>query len=244
MKQTVRDLCGEYPAIDKALGRLRRLGVLRYVEEDELISVAAMALIERGPMSEALSVTVARRAMIALIRRNEVRQRGRVYASGGHEAEVSGAVISEADQWDAMIYGKQHIQPGHRIDLWEAMGALPAREYRVLVLSFWGGCTQGEIGADLGISQQMVCKILERAKKNLASVVNGESRAITYREREITVTHPQVTKERTDTRVTYQNASCGAARAIRENGRPGIAEASVRHGGAPEALRIGVSRSI
>lgn len=183
MEQTLRALYQEYPAIDKALGKLRRQGVLAYVEQDELISAAAIALMEAGPVAEGLAVTTARRAMIDVIRRNEVRQRGREYASAGHVAETRGWVVPEADQWDSLIYREQNIQPDYCLDLWEAMVALPAREFRVISLSFWAGRTQEEIADELGVSRRTVIRIFESAKKNLAScVTNRDSRAITTME--------------------------------------------------------------
>ena len=39
---------------------------------------------------------------------------------------------------------------------------LTARERRILELRFFGGCTQAEIGADIGVTQMQVSRLLNR----------------------------------------------------------------------------------
>lgn len=43
-----------------------------------------------------------------------------------------------------------------------ALADLPLRDRKILLLSFYGGCSQTEIGARLGISQMQVCRILAK----------------------------------------------------------------------------------
>lgn len=43
-----------------------------------------------------------------------------------------------------------------------ALADVPLRERKILLLSFYGGCSQSEIGARLGISQMQVCRILAK----------------------------------------------------------------------------------
>jgi RNA polymerase sigma-B factor len=47
------------------------------------------------------------------------------------------------------------------------LGALPERERRILLLRFFGGLTQTEIGAQLGISQMHVSRLLSRTLERL-----------------------------------------------------------------------------
>ena len=49
-----------------------------------------------------------------------------------------------------------------RVALARILTGLTPRERRMLQLRFWGGCTQAEIGADVGISQIQVSRQLSR----------------------------------------------------------------------------------
>jgi RNA polymerase sigma factor (sigma-70 family) len=163
----------------KASRALARQGVC---ERDELMAEGCLALSMRKPDTEGLAVKIARDAMIDLLRKSERRNRGRVEVRSGHYAEVNGWDVSDGDQWDATVYGKQKIQPVHtHPDLWEAMKALPEREYRAVTLFYWGGMTQEEIAVEIGIDQQSVSRILKSALKILHTCVNGDSRTVTNR---------------------------------------------------------------
>jgi RNA polymerase sigma-B factor len=55
----------------------------------------------------------------------------------------------------------------HREALSPLLAALPERERRILLLRFFGGMTQTEIGAELGISQMHVSRLLSRTLDRL-----------------------------------------------------------------------------
>ena len=55
----------------------------------------------------------------------------------------------------------------HREALAPLLDALPSRERRILVLRFFGGLTQTEIGAQMGISQMHVSRLLSRTLTRL-----------------------------------------------------------------------------
>jgi RNA polymerase sigma-B factor len=52
-------------------------------------------------------------------------------------------------------------------------GELPVRERRVLAMRFWGDMTQAQIGAQLGVSQMQVSRLLSRALSYLRPRVLG-----------------------------------------------------------------------
>jgi RNA polymerase sigma-B factor len=54
-------------------------------------------------------------------------------------------------------------------------GELPERERRILLMRFYGNLTQAEIGAQLGISQMHVSRLLSRALAHLRSRLRGSS---------------------------------------------------------------------
>ena len=102
-------VCLNYMAICKrAIGTLQRRGVCGWVERDELISEGCLALSTRNPATEALAVKIARDAMIDTVRKSERRDRGRVEVRAGAD---SADEVSDGDQWDATVYGKQNLQP-------------------------------------------------------------------------------------------------------------------------------------
>ncbi len=55
----------------------------------------------------------------------------------------------------------------HREALAPLLAALPERERRILLLRFFGGLTQTEIGAQVGISQMHVSRLLTRTLAQL-----------------------------------------------------------------------------
>jgi RNA polymerase sigma-B factor len=55
----------------------------------------------------------------------------------------------------------------HREDLAPLLAALPERERRILLLRFFGGLTQTEIGAQVGLSQMHVSRLLARTLTRL-----------------------------------------------------------------------------
>jgi RNA polymerase sigma factor (sigma-70 family) len=160
----------------KALGSLRRRAVTEYIEAEELLSVGVLALVEAAPTDEALAVVIARRAMIDAVRRNERRERGRVWPVMED--------VTEDDDLDAldtlMSSGGRALAPATvHADIWEVMKALPAREYQIVTLHFWGGKSQAAIAIELGVSQMTVSRSLENAKNLMAECLNGKFHPIT-----------------------------------------------------------------
>jgi RNA polymerase sigma factor (sigma-70 family) len=171
----------DYLAICKrAVGTLQRRGICEWIEREELISEGCLALSAAKPDKDALAVKIARDAMIDTIRKHERRERGRVEVRSGYCSENPDAV-SDGDQWDATVHGKQNLQPVNtHMDLWEAMKALPYRQYQAITLAFWGGMSESSIGGELGITQQAAHALLEKAKKNLREgVVISTSHTVT-----------------------------------------------------------------
>lgn len=178
--ETTGEVCLDYLAVcRKAAGTLMRRAVCRYVERDELVSEGYMAVLQSGATDEALAVTVARRAMINLIRKTEVRQRDREFVTDVDIAKAAGSV---GDAMDWKIYGARNTDrpEGVRLDIWEALSSLPTVQYRAAVLLFWGNRSQSEIATELGVGQQHVSRILSAMKNNLREIcVKRNSQTIT-----------------------------------------------------------------
>ena len=96
----------------------------------------------------------------------------------GHEAVLealearSAASVASLDQaldedddplFDAAFEDPEFARAEQRAALEPALRALTSRERRVLTLRFDAGLTQAEIGAELGVSQMQVSRILRRA---------------------------------------------------------------------------------
>lgn len=130
----------------QAVGTLLRRGVSHWVEKDELIAVGYLALFESGVEDEALAVVVARRQMIDLIRRKEVRQR----------------VREDCDLEDIRVRESQTPRP----DVWEAIKVLSPREYQVVVGIFWSDKTQADIAIEMGVHRNTVRKSWPMQKRS------------------------------------------------------------------------------
>lgn len=154
-----------------AYKRIGRRGLRDGLEAEELVAVGRAAIIASGARDAPLAVKVARNAMFDAIRKEVVRWRGRATVRAGHAFSCDGEEPSAGDMWDSTVHHGQHLQPAaEHYDLWEAMRALPEREYRVVSLHFWGGITMAAIGVELGVSERHAGRILESAKKNLKAV--------------------------------------------------------------------------
>jgi RNA polymerase sigma-B factor len=57
--------------------------------------------------------------------------------------------------------------------VWAHLGELPDREQRLLMMRFWGNMTQAEIGAQLGVSQMQVSRLLTHAVAYLRDRILG-----------------------------------------------------------------------
>jgi len=168
------ELCSDYLAICKrAIGTLQRRGVCEWIEREELIAEGCLALSTRKPDTAALAVKIARDAMIDAVRKSERQERGRVEVRAGFGAD-SADEVSDGDQWDATVHGKQNLQPlNTHPDLWEAMKALPARQYQAITLLFWGQKTLADIASEMGVSFQRVSQIIQDAKRNIHSALEN-----------------------------------------------------------------------
>ena len=173
METVTAGVCLDYMAISRrAIGTLQRRGVCEWLEREELIAEGCLALSTVRPDSEALAVIVARRAMIDAVRKNERRERGRVEVRGSGTDGAEEA--SDGDQWDATVYGKQKLQPANtHPDLWEAMKALPAREYQAITLIYWGGKTQADVAVEMGVSRPRVAQIIASAEKKIQNALTN-----------------------------------------------------------------------
>ena len=65
----------------------------------------------------------------------------------------------------------------HRESLAPLLAALPERERRILLLRFFGGLTQTEIGAQVGISQMHVSRLLTRTLAQLRRQLSADGPA-------------------------------------------------------------------
>ena len=163
----------DYLAISKqALGGLQAQGVCRYVEAEELVSRGVLAILEARATEEPLAVVIARNRMCDAIDSNEVRTRGRVPVREGHALACDGEEPSVGDMWDETIHHGQNLQPeAPQVDLLDSLSALPPRQYRAVVLTYWGGMSYAEVGKSMGIKPRTVKYLLTEAKKNIANTL-------------------------------------------------------------------------
>ena len=168
----------DYLALCKrAIGTLQRRGVCGWVDREELIADGCLALATRNPTTEALAVKVARDAMIDTIRKTDRRERGRVETRTNPEGSDEAL---DGDELDVAVYGKQNLQPvNSHPDLWDAMKALPAREYQAITLVYWGRKTQAEVATEMGVDQATVSRILASANKSLQACITGKPHTVT-----------------------------------------------------------------
>jgi RNA polymerase sigma-B factor len=83
-----------------------------------------------------------------------------------------------------------HTEPAfdlveHREALAPLVAELPERERRILLLRFFGGLTQSEIGHELGISQMHVSRLLTRTLSRLRRKLNAAESATSRRGRAV-----------------------------------------------------------
>jgi len=175
--------------VDREMAR----GVMPWVDRSDLEDVAQMALVEAAGKFDgccpfaAFAYKSVRGAVLDELKALSVRNRGR----DDVRAATGVGEVSEGDRWDATVYGRQNLCPvSDAPNLWEAMKALPPRQYRAVMLTYWGGnrstkcdapagMTQDQVAGEMGISQQAVAKILASAKRTLREVVKGGSRSHT-----------------------------------------------------------------
>jgi len=81
-------------------------------------------------------------------------------SDGGHGLRFDASLARVEEEYDLVE---------HRESLAPLLAALPDRERRILLLRFFGGLTQTEIGAQMGISQMHVSRLLSRTLGRLRS---------------------------------------------------------------------------
>ncbi|WP_196073267.1 sigma-70 family RNA polymerase sigma factor [Nakamurella alba] len=78
--------------------------------------------------------------------------------------------LDNALQPDIMLGGEDHFLDlvESRHDLAHAMSKLTERERRVIGLRYWDDLSQAEVGAEVGVSQMQISRILRRALEKLS----------------------------------------------------------------------------
>jgi RNA polymerase sigma factor (sigma-70 family) len=152
--------------VSRVVGREMARGVMPWVARSDLEDVAQMALVEAAAKFQdgtcpfgAFAYKTVRGAVLNELKALSVRNRGR--------AEMP----TDVD--------RQPIS-GPELELYAILGALPPRQYRAVMLHFWGNLTQAQIADEMGIDQATVCRTLESAKKTLRACINGGSQLHTW----------------------------------------------------------------
>ena len=60
---------------------------------------------------------------------------------------------------------------GEYVALWEALKALPPRQYRAVVLVYWVGLSEEEAAAEMGIVRTTVEYLIGRAEENIKKIL-------------------------------------------------------------------------
>ncbi len=108
------------------------------------------------------------------------------------EAEADGCSPAEVDrrvrvrcrnimrrQWTAenrisYVAPKGDVVTTDHTVLWEAIKGLPARQYRAVVLRFWGGLTFAEIGVEMNCSEKAAKGVVGRALGTVQNIFLGQ----------------------------------------------------------------------
>lgn len=128
-----------------------------YIDVSDLKSVGQLALVKAAVASNGESNFAA--CAYQAVRGAVLDERRRMMRSNRDRGEMPAEVDRQGE----------HRPEG---DLYASVSALPPREYRAIVLIFWGGRSQSEVAAELGVTQQTVSRILGSAKKHLRECVN------------------------------------------------------------------------
>ncbi len=78
---------------------------------------------------------------------------------GDQESTELGAMLGQADADMELTEAREALRP--------LLAQLPAREQKILTMRFFGGCTQSQIAAQLGMSQMHVSRLLAGALAKL-----------------------------------------------------------------------------
>jgi RNA polymerase sigma-B factor len=94
-------------------------------------------------------------------------------------ASLDAPVDSDGGTGLADLIGAEDPQLEHALDIdsvWQHCTELPAREQRLLMMRFYGNMTQDQIGAELGISQMHVSRLLSHALAYLRDQITDGDR--------------------------------------------------------------------
>jgi RNA polymerase sigma factor (sigma-70 family) len=146
--------------VGRVVGRVVAAGLRPWIEASELVSAGQMALVlaardesRRGDFGP-FAYRAVRHAVIDELRRLSIRQHGR--------SEMPEDVNRQPD-------GERNVCIN------TAMLSLPADQFRVVHMYFWGSKSQSEIAAAMGVDQSTLSRMLDKAKKNLKDCINRES---------------------------------------------------------------------
>jgi RNA polymerase sigma factor (sigma-70 family) len=172
-KETTGEVCDCVPIVASVVKRLKAKGLSWWADAEDLKSIGLLAVLEARPTDGALIRQVAHAAMVDAIRKEAVRQRGRVDV----ESEQDDGENYAADGWDARLVDRKHyrLEDVDRLaPVWEAMKALPPRWYRVMILRFWEGLTNEEVAQECGTSVKAVNHVVTRALAELRAALSAE----------------------------------------------------------------------
>jgi RNA polymerase sigma-B factor len=104
-------------------------------------------------------------------------------ARSAHTAASLDAPVSDAGDEDGQVLSdtlgaddEDLVRVDEFVDVQAAMAQLPNRERRIVALRFFRSMSQSEIGAELGISQMHVSRLLAAALRSLRDAVGGGGR--------------------------------------------------------------------
>lgn len=172
-KSTTGEVCDYVPIMASVVKRLKAKGLPWWADAEDLKSIGLLAVLEARPTDGALIRQVAHAAMVDAIRKEAVRQRGRVAV----ESDQDDGENYAADGWDARLVDRKHYRPedvDRLAPVWEAMKALPPRSYRVMVLRFWEGLTNEEVALECGASIDAVKCVVRRTLAELRAVISDK----------------------------------------------------------------------
>ncbi len=141
--------------VARVVGREMARGVMPWVDRSDLEDVAQMALVEAagkfrdgGCPFGAFAYREVRTSVLMELRKMRVRYRGRT------------EMPAEVDR---------QPEPGNRLELYEALAALPPRQHRAVVLTYWGGNRSVECATDDDTPSGMTLEQVAEVKAYLSS---------------------------------------------------------------------------
>ncbi len=106
----------------------------------------------------------------------EAMEAGRSYRTGSIDARLGGAKSGDTTTLADRLgtHDPSLVDAEQRAMLAPLLATLPERERLIVYLRFWDGLTQSEIGAELGISQMHVSRLLARSLEQLRDEAASE----------------------------------------------------------------------